>query len=110
MKTAYNTLHRLGYAHSAEAYDGDRLVGGLYGVTIGKVFFGESMFSIESGVSKIIFAELVPKLFDLGYELIDCQIHTAHLERFGAQLMSSSSFLKQLSQYTEGVDNLSWLE
>lgn len=110
MKTAYNTLHRLGYAHSAEAYDGDRLVGGLYGVTIGKVFFGESMFSVEPGVSKIIFAELVPKLFEQGYELIDCQIHTEHLERFGAELIASSAFLKQLTQYTYGVEKTPWVE
>ena len=110
MKSAYTALHQLGYAHSAEAYDGDRLVGGLYGVTIGKVFFGESMFSIEPGVSKIIFAELVPKLFDQGYELIDCQIHTEHLERFGAELISSSAFLKQLTEYTYDVEKTPWVE
>ena len=109
MKSAYKELHKLGYAHSAEAYDGETLVGGLYGVAVGKAFFGESMFSLESGVSKIIFAELVPKLFEQGYELIDCQIHTDHLERFGAELISSSSFLRQLSQCTHGEDKIPWL-
>ena len=68
------------------------------------------MFSVEPGVSKIIFAELVPKLFEQGYELIDCQIHTEHLERFGAELIASSAFLKQLTQYTYGVEKTPWVE
>jgi leucyl/phenylalanyl-tRNA--protein transferase len=105
MMSAYKALHERGYAHSAEAYDEEVLVGGLYGVGVGKVFFGESMFSSNPGVSKIIFAQLVPKLFEQGYRLIDCQIHTDHLERFGATLISSSSFLSHLSRYTRGVDN-----
>jgi leucyl/phenylalanyl-tRNA---protein transferase len=106
MKSAYKVLHERGYAHSAEAYDKGSLVGGLYGVGIGKVFFGESMFSLKPGVSKVIFAQLVPKLFEVGYRLIDCQIHTDHLERFGAKLITSSSFLAHLSHYTRGVDNI----
>ena len=97
MKAAYLELHRLGYAHSVEVIDNDRLIGGLYGVKLGKIFFGESMFSLQPGVSKIVFALLAPKLFELGYELIDCQMYTPHLARFGAQSVTSSQFYDQLS-------------
>ncbi len=84
MQQAYGELHRRGVAHSAEAWDGDRLVGGLYGVTLGGVFFGESMFARARDASKVAFATLVRHLRLLGYVLIDCQVHTEHLARFGA--------------------------
>ena len=109
MKHAYAKLHRCGHAHSAEAYSRDgRLVGGLYGVTIGSTFYGESMFSREPGASKVVFATLVPKLFELGYTLIDCQIHTEHLERFGAQMISAHHFRHALSQSTRQTLAVSW--
>ena len=97
MLNAYCDLHEAGYAHSAEAYLDGRLIGGLYGVSVGGAFFGESMFSLQPGVSKIVFALLAPKLFELGYELIDCQMYTPHLARFGAQSITSSQFYDQLS-------------
>ena len=96
MLNAYCDLHEAGYAHSAEAYLDGRLIGGLYGVSVGGAFFGESMFSLQPGVSKIVFALLAPKLFELGYELIDCQMYTPHLARFGAQSITSSQFYDQL--------------
>ena len=101
MISAYRALHAVGHAHSAEAYRDGRLVGGLYGVTVGNVFFGESMFSLEQGVSKVVFATLAPQLFELGYEMIDCQMHTAHLERFGAQSMCADEFYHRLSSMTQ---------
>ncbi|MEE2787473.1 MAG: leucyl/phenylalanyl-tRNA--protein transferase [Myxococcota bacterium] len=84
MQQAYIELFRQGYAHSAEAWLGDRLVGGAYGVTLGGVFFGESMFSSVPDASKVVYAHLVPALHRLGYRLIDCQVYTEHLSRFGA--------------------------
>lgn len=84
MQRAYGELHRRGVAHSAEAWEGDRLVGGLYGVTLGGVFFGESMFARARDASKVAFVTLVRRLEALGYALIDCQVHTEHLARFGA--------------------------
>ncbi len=84
MKRAYGELHRRGVAHSAEAWEGERLVGGLYGVTLGGVFFGESMFARATDASKVAFVTLVRHLGALGYTLIDCQVRTEHLARFGA--------------------------
>lgn len=84
MRAAYQQLHRAGHAHSAEAWDGDRLVGGLYGVTLGGTFFGESMFALAPNASKIVFVTLVQKLAAAGYSLVDCQVHTEHLSTFGA--------------------------
>lgn len=84
MRAAYRQLHFAGHAHSAEAWDGDRLVGGLYGVTIGGAFFGESMFALAPNASKIVFVTLVKALAEAGYTLIDCQVHTEHLATFGA--------------------------
>ena len=85
MIEAYRSLHRLGYAHSVETWiDGD-LAGGLYGVAIGRVFFGESMFSRSRDASKIALAALVGHLKSAGFGLIDCQMHTRHLETLGAR-------------------------
>jgi leucyl/phenylalanyl-tRNA--protein transferase len=98
MIEAYCDLHRLGYSHSAESWVGERLAGGLYGVAIGAVFFGESMFYSEPDASKVAFASLVGELAERGYRLVDCQQETAHLERFGAQPVSRRRFLRELQR------------
>lgn len=96
MTHAYTTLHRLGHAHSVECWLEDRLVGGLYGVAMGKVFFGESMFSRVSDASKVAYVRLVEKLCGWGYELIDCQVYTAHLESLGAVEIPRAEFRRLL--------------
>jgi len=84
MKEAYTELHRLGVAHSVEAWRDGRLAGGLYGVSLGSVFFGESMFARSTDASKAAFAALTTQLGRWGIDLVDCQIYTEHLARFGA--------------------------
>jgi len=96
MMDAYNQLFELGYAHSAEAWADDELVGGLYGVSLGGCFFGESMFARRSNASKIAFAALVEQLVIWNFDLIDCQVHTDHLEGLGATLWERSDFLAAL--------------
>ena len=98
MKTAYCALHRHGYAHSVEAWQDGRLVGGLYGVSIGRAFFGESMFSRVSNASKVAFATLVRKLHERNVMLIDCQVRTDHLIRFGARDVPRNVFLEQVEK------------
>ncbi len=98
MIEAYKVLHSLGLAHSAETWMGGRLVGGLYGVALGRVFFGESMFSLEPDASKSAFVTLMRHLEEWGFALIDCQLHTAHLERFGARHISRQRFLSLLNR------------
>jgi leucyl/phenylalanyl-tRNA--protein transferase len=97
MKDAYCELHRLGYAHSAEAHFQNELVGGLYGVSLGSVFFGESMFAKAPDASKIAFVTLVEHLRERGITLVDCQVHTDHLERFGAVEWPRRRFLTALA-------------
>lgn len=99
MIEAYINLHRLGYAISAEAWHAGQLVGGLYGVRMGKVFFGESMFSVMSNASKFAFIDLVRQLESEGIKLIDCQMHTAHLESLGAVMIPRKEFIGMLDQY-----------
>jgi len=96
MKRAYTELHRLGYAHSAEAFREGRLVGGLYGVSLGGAFFGESMFALETDASKAAFVVLVREVKRHDIELIDCQVYTHHLARFGASLWSRRRYLDAL--------------
>jgi leucyl/phenylalanyl-tRNA---protein transferase len=98
MKDAYCKLYRHGYAHSVEAWQSDTLVGGLYGVVIGRVFFGESMFSHVSNSSKVAFVRLVENLKHLKFDLIDCQVKTDHLMRFGAREIPRKVFLEQLKK------------
>jgi leucyl/phenylalanyl-tRNA--protein transferase len=98
---AYNQLHQAGFAHSVETWFGDELVGGLYGVALGQVFFGESMFHIKNDASKVAFVTLVKQLKLWGYQLIDCQVHTRHLESFGAQEIDRDYFIKLLDQYCD---------
>lgn len=99
MREAYIRLHNAGYAHSVECYFNGNLVGGLYGVAIGKVFFGESMFSRINDASKAAFVYLVRFLEQHQYGIIDCQIRTAHLDRFGAELIPRHKFTEILDQY-----------
>jgi leucyl/phenylalanyl-tRNA--protein transferase len=98
MKGAYCELHRRGYAHSVEAWQGERLAGGLYGISIGRAFFGESMFSQVSNASKVAFVSLVENLKRLKFKLIDCQVRTDHLIRFGAREIPRKSFLEQVEK------------
>ena len=96
MLDAYCTLHLQGHAHSVEAWEGDTLVGGLYGVSLGQLFSGESMFSLRSDASKIAFVHLVRQLTIWNFRLIDCQVYTKHLARFGAFEMSRNTYLERL--------------
>ncbi len=98
MVEAYVRLHREGYAHSVEAWQEGRLVGGLYGVSLGRCFFGESMFSVVSGAAHVAFVCLVRWLQRQHFTLVDSQIHTPHLERFGAELISRSRYLQCLGE------------
>jgi len=96
MKAAYVELHRLGFAHSAEAWRREELAGGLYGVSLGGAFFGESMFARASDASKIAFAALVEQLARWKIDLIDCQVETSHLARFGARSLPRARYLEAL--------------
>lgn len=96
MQKAYIYLHKMGYAHSVEAWRGERLVGGLYGIAIGRCFFGESMFALESNASKASFIALAQILEKKEYKLIDCQVHTPHLESLGAEFIPREKFLSYL--------------
>jgi leucyl/phenylalanyl-tRNA--protein transferase len=96
------SLHQLGFAHSAEAWRGDTLVGGVYGLALGGAFYGESMFADAPDASKVAFAHLVHALAGSGFELIDCQQETAHLARFGARLWPRADFLAALARSLEG--------
>lgn len=96
MVDAYTRLHDLGFAHSIEAWQGGRLVGGLYGVSLGGAFFGESMFARAPDASKIAYAACVRQLDAWGIHLIDCQVHTEHLERFGAYEVPRARYLELL--------------
>jgi len=104
MKQAYNQLHRVGFAHSVEVWEGDVLVGGLYGVSLGKVFFGESMFARRSDASKVGFAHLVEQLKVWGFGLIDCQVHTGHLSSLGAEDIPRETFLELLDTWCDPFD------
>ncbi len=98
MVDAYCMLHRLGYAHSVEAYQGGRLVGGLYGVSLGKCFFGESMYFTVSNASKAALIVLVRMLEKRGFLFVDCQVHTEHLETLGARYVPRDEYLAELER------------
>ena len=95
---AYVYLHRLGFAHSVEAWDGDQLVGGLYGVSLGGLFAGESMFSRERDTSKMCLVHLVEHLRDRGFRVLDTQFNTPHLQKFGAIDISRDAYKRLLSK------------
>ncbi len=109
MIEAYEVLHALGHAHSVEAYQDGFLVGGLYGVSVGKVFCGESMFARVSDASKSAFAVLIEKLTQWGYEFIDCQVPTQHLKSLGAIEVSRNDFLKRLKSARDGLTISHWV-
>ncbi|MDD1619883.1 MAG: leucyl/phenylalanyl-tRNA--protein transferase [Methylococcaceae bacterium] len=98
MRLAYRNLHRLGFAHSFEAWQEGELVGGLYGIAIGQVFFGESMFHSKTDASKVVFVHLVRQLTAWGYKLIDCQVRSEHLLSLGAEDISREDFQILLEQ------------
>lgn len=98
MLQAYIGLFNKGVAHSYEVWEGEELVGGLYGVDLGHVFCGESMFSKKSNASKFAFIKMVEELKEKGYQLIDCQLHTEHLESLGAELISKAEYLQILEK------------
>lgn len=101
MKLAYNQLFHQGIAHSFECWEDDQLIGGLYGVAIGSVFFGESMFSIRTDASKIAFAHSMEYLKSWEYALIDCQVESDHLSRFGARNISRQLFIQKINHLTK---------
>lgn len=98
MRAAYENLHALGYAHSAETWIGGELAGGLYGVAVGGMFYGESMFSRARDASKIAFAHLVRGLRQAGFGMIDCQMYTAHLASLGAEEVPRADFAAKLAE------------
>lgn len=100
MQTAYGRMHELGYAHSVECWQHDKLVGGLYGMALGRAFFGESMFSRETDASKVALAHLARILERLGFAVIDCQMTTPHLLSMGAREIRRSAFASGLDQWT----------
>jgi len=103
VEKAYTELHQLGYAHSAEVWLNNELAGGLYGVRIANIFFGESMFSHVSNASKYAFIQYVDSLIKEGVELIDCQVYTEHLESLGAKMIARDEFLQK-------IKHLPWVE
>ncbi len=98
MQAAYTRLHQLGVAHSVESWREGKLVGGLYGIALGRMFFGESMFARETDASKVALVALVEKLTRDGFELIDCQQETKHLARFGARPIPRRDFVQRLAK------------
>ncbi len=99
IKLAYLNLFKLGYAHSVECWHDEKLVGGLYGIAMGKVFFGESMFSRESDASKVCLVHLVHNLEGMNFRIIDCQVHSGHLQTLGAKPVQRALFTKILDNY-----------
>jgi leucyl/phenylalanyl-tRNA--protein transferase len=102
VKRSYTLLHEKGYAHSAEVWQDGELAGGLYGVRMGKIFFGESMFSKKSNASKYAFIKYTEYLKNNGVELIDCQVYTEHLESLGAKMIPRKDFTEKLKDLCEG--------
>ncbi|KQY52835.1 leucyl/phenylalanyl-tRNA--protein transferase [Lysobacter sp. Root494] len=111
MIQAYNRLHELGHAHSIEVLSGDRLIGGLYGIAVGKMFFGESMYSAESGGSKVAVAALAKRLLEWGFPLLDAQVENDHLLSLGAEPRPRDRFLAAVSELTAEPEPAgSWTE
>lgn len=101
MVRAYLSLHRAGYAHSVESWCEGTLSGGLYGVSLGRVFFGESMFARRSDASKVAFVSLVRRLEEKGFSIIDCQVATGHLVSLGAREISRREFLTLIREVVD---------
>jgi leucyl/phenylalanyl-tRNA--protein transferase len=104
VEAAYIRMYELGYALSAEVWKGDRLVGGVYGIKLGKIFFGESMFATISNASKYALIKLVESLHEQGVELIDCQVYTEHLESLGARMITRNEFVRKLKDLIVGLE------
>ena len=100
MQQAYTTLHELGYVHSAETWQDGELIGGLYGIRLGNLFFGESMFSLKPNASKFAFINYIKQLQHENVQLIDCQLHTPHLESLGARMIPRELFAEILASNT----------
>lgn len=110
MLEAYCRLHDLGHAHSVESWRDGRLVGGLYGIALGRMFFGESMFARESEASKVALASLVAQLRRRGFVMIDCQQETAHLARFGARPIPRAEFAREIGPLVNCAEpSQSWI-
>jgi leucyl/phenylalanyl-tRNA---protein transferase len=109
MIDSYEQLHQLGYGHSIETYRDERLVGGLYGIQLGQVFFGESMFSLERDASKVALARLVEECRARDIQVIDCQVASAHLASLGAREVSRSQFVALLRQHAKRAPRGCWL-
>lgn len=101
VREAYTRLHLAGWAHSAEVWQDGKLAGGLYGIRMGKVFFGESMFSTVSNASKYAFILYVQQLLSEGVQLIDCQVYTEHLESLGARMIPRERFVDLIGSLTD---------
>jgi len=97
MIEGYERIFELGYAHSVEAWHGDALVGGLYGISLGSAFFGESMFSLEPDASKAVFIPFVWALAEAGFTLVDSQVRTAHVESLGGRNVTRDQYLEMLA-------------
>ncbi|MGD8576771.1 MAG: leucyl/phenylalanyl-tRNA--protein transferase [Thiohalophilus sp.] len=108
MRAAYEQLHESGHAHSVEAWYDNKLAGGLYGVALGRVFFGESMFARMTDASKVAFVTLVAHLRQWNFQLIDCQVETGHLNSLGARPIPRHRFTQYLDQYCEPVVAQHW--
>lgn len=108
IQAAYIELHTQGHAHSVEVWQDDQLVGGLYGIAIGQLFFGESMFSRTSNASKVGFVTLVSALKAAGFVLIDCQMPTTHLQNLGAQSISRERFSEYLREHLDCANSMQW--
>ena len=108
MRAAYLRLHQLGHAHSVEVRDGDRLVGGLYGVAIGRMFFGESMFSAASGGSKVALAGLCRRLAEWEWPLLDAQVENPHLLTLGAESWPRERFLQAIAPLVATQESFDW--
>ena len=108
MQQAYRRLHELGIAHSVEVWQADQLVGGLYGLAMGQLFFGESMFSRTTNASKVGFVTLVRHLQDWGFVLVDCQMPTRHLESLGARSIPRAEFATYLHRHLDQPSSANW--
>lgn len=108
MQDAYVRLHEMGVAHSVEVWQQGQLVGGLYGLAMGELFFGESMFSRATDASKVGFVTLVERLREWGFALIDCQMPTRHLESFGARSIPRAAFAEALAMHLDRPSAADW--
>ena len=108
MISAYTELHQSGYAHSVECWHGNSLAGGLYGVAIGRIFFGESMFSRESDASKVALVHLTQQVRARNFRLIDCQVYSHHLQNLGAEPMPRNMYINILRQYCNPDKPADW--